>query len=176
MALLPIVLMVGLALVNMDCGGSKGNPPLLRVYGSDMSDYYENVYVDSYEGVAIVDAQVTVNGTTMPYNSDLSLYNGTLNSTVPVGGSITLEVTSGASTVTATGTIPEPPVLTTPSNNATFKSTDNITVTWTSSTNPDYFDVSAGYSCWRVQAMRRQRERSRQHPGQWLSGLLQLLT
>jgi hypothetical protein len=100
--------------------------------------------------VRVNDADVKVNGEAMTHPPgwyEDGCYNGHLANNVAIGGALVLDVTRGAFTVTATGIIPEPPVLTGPSHGTTFTPSEDITVTWTSSTQPDRFDVNAQWSC-----------------------------
>jgi hypothetical protein len=123
--------------------------PSLQVYGRDMGPYWQNVSI-LQGGVRVNDATVRVNGQLMTHPDgwyEDGYYNGHLTSPVSTGGTIVLEVTRGTSTVTAIGTVPEPPFLTAPSDGATFSPSDDITVTWTSSTQPDRFSVNAQWSC-----------------------------
>ncbi len=121
----------------------------LQVYGQDMGPYWQNVSIIQ-GGVRVNDAIVNVNGQLMTHPDgwyEDGFYSGHLTSIVPTGGTIVLEVTRGTSTVTAIGRAPEPPILTAPSDGATFSPSDDITVTWTSSTQPDRFSVNAQWSC-----------------------------
>lgn len=123
--------------------------PSLQVYGRDMGPYWQNVSI-LQGGVSVNDAMVRVNGQLMTHPDggyEDGYYSGHLTNPVSTGGTIVLEVTRATSTVTAIGTVPEPPFLTAPSDGATFSPSDDITVTWTSSTQPDRFFVNAQWSC-----------------------------
>ena len=125
-----------------------GSVPALQVYGRDMGSFYQNVSVRV--GAALVnDADVKVNGVALTYrdSGQDGYYYGTLSAQVPVGGKLVLEVKRGDATVTANGIVPEPPMLTSPPDGARFGASDDIRVTWTSSTPPDRFTVNAQWSC-----------------------------
>ncbi len=119
--------------------------PNLVVFGCDMGAYWENVCV-MRDGAAVTDAAVLVDGTALSHGSD-GWYHGSLPSWLPPGATLALQVTSGASVVTGTGTVPEAPVLTWPLPDSTFDPGTGVLVTWTSATSPDYFSVVASWSC-----------------------------
>jgi hypothetical protein len=127
------------------CGGTNqqctnGNctcPGCLELKDLDIRKSSADIRVFNNNGTLITNATVTVNGTTCTYSSG---HGNRCDNYTQDGSNVNLVVKSGTSTVYGTGTIPEAPVITSPIN-ITFKSTDNITVTWTSSTNPDYFRV-----------------------------------
>ena len=125
------------------------DPLALQVYGRDMGSLYQNLSVVQ-QGVRINDAVVKVNGVTIPHPPgwyEDGDYIGQLEAILSTGAQIALQVTRGAKTVTANGKIPEAPILTAPSDGATFAPDRDITVTWTSSTQPDRFTVNAQWSC-----------------------------
>ena len=125
------------------------DPLALQVYGRDMGSLYQNLSVVQ-QGVRINDAVVKVNGVTIPHPPgwyEDGDYIGQLEAILSTGAQIALQVTRGAKTVTATGKVPEAPILTAPSDGATFAPDRDITVTWTSSTQPDRFTVNAQWSC-----------------------------
>jgi hypothetical protein len=122
---------------------------VLEVWGRDMGAYNEFVSVEQ-AGVPLSDATVTVNGVPLTYAVGSyadGYYGGALASVLANGQRITLEVTRGASTVTAIGSIPEMPLVTAPQDGATFGVSDDIPVSWTSTTDPDRFAVMADWSC-----------------------------
>ncbi len=129
-------------------GGSPRGQANLQVYGTDVVGCWANVSV-MHEGVPIHDASVLVNGQeipAVPWTAD-GLYSGPLQPELSAGQAVSLEVTSGRSTVTGSGTIPERPVLTSPPMAATLSPGQDIVVTWTIPAEPDYFVVSADWSC-----------------------------
>ena len=122
---------------------------VLEVWGRDMGAQDQFVSVQQ-AGIPLSDATVTVNGMPLTYtvssNQD-GYYSGALPSVLSTGQQITLEVMRGASTVTAIGSIPETPLVTAPQDGATFGVSDDIPVSWTSTTDPDRFAVIAEWSC-----------------------------
>jgi hypothetical protein len=122
---------------------------VLEVWGRDMGAQDQFVSVQQ-AGIPLSDATVTVNGMPLTYtvssNQD-GYYSGALPSVLSTGQRITLEVMRGASTVTAIGSIPEMPLVTAPQDGAIFGVSDNIPVSWTSTTDPDRFTVIAEWSC-----------------------------
>ncbi len=123
--------------------------PLLEVWGRDLGADYQNLDV-AQEGVGVNDATVTVNGEIMTHPAGFyedGYYGGQLTNALGAGAPIVLEVTRGGRTVTATGSVPEAPVMTAPANGAAFGPGDAILVAWTSTTQPDRFTVSAQWSC-----------------------------
>ena len=126
---------------------------VLEVWGRDMGAYDEFVSVQQ-AGIPLSDATVTVNGVPLTYavgsyvgSYEDGYYSGALASVLANGQLITLEVTRGASIVTAIGSIPETPLVTAPQDGATFGVSDDIPVSWTATTDPDRFAVIAEWSC-----------------------------
>jgi len=83
------------------------------------------------------DAVVTVNGVTVPHTALSGYYRGELSAAVPPGSPLDLRVSVRGLNVEATGNVPEAPVLT----GAVFAPSGSITVSWTSATDPDRFEV-----------------------------------
>jgi len=129
-------------------GVDFGSVALLQVYGRDMGSLYENVSI-RMGGAFVGDAEVKVNGNTLAYRSSAQdgYYYGTLPGQVPAAGSLVLQVRKGDATVTGNGIVPEAPGLTSPADGTTFGASEDIVVTWTSSTNPNRFSVNAQWSC-----------------------------
>jgi hypothetical protein len=127
---------------------------VLEVWGRDMGGVYDEFVSVQQAGIPLSDATVTVNGVPLTYAVGSYVgsyvdgyYSGALASVLANGQQITLEVTRGASTVTAIGSIPETPLVTAPQDGATFGVSDDIPVSWTSTTDPDRFAVIADWSC-----------------------------
>lgn len=91
-------------------------------------------------GQTVTDALVTVNDLAIPHqlNSPGS-YRAARD--LPTGP-LVLEVTADGQAVQMTGIMPDTPVLTAPAAGTDFALADSITVTWTSVTSPDSFEVS----------------------------------
>lgn len=107
------------------------------VQGSDMGAQFQNIRVGRGP------ANVMVNGTTIPASS--GIYQGQLPAAVPVGGPLNLLTSVGSCLVYATDRVPERPNLTTPTNGFSLNVANTLPVTWTSSSNPDRFVVSASW-------------------------------
>jgi hypothetical protein len=85
-------------------------------------------------------ATVRVNGTNIPFTG--SIYQGNLAAPVAVGSNVELLTNDGDCLVYARDTVPEQPVLTAPvAGNVSIG--NPLPVSWTSTTNPDRFVVSA---------------------------------
>lgn len=117
----------------------------LQVLGGDMGERWQHVRVTAGDDV-VEDAVLTLNGQAVPYDGDFGTYSTELS--VQAGGELRLEVSrDGALFGVATGLVPEPPTVTAPSNGDSFTATAPLTVTWSSSTNPDRFKVGVSWSC-----------------------------
>ena len=110
------------------------------VAGGDMGPLNNHVKVWDSSLVSIPDAVVTVNGTPMPWTG--SMYSVDLGAPIPEGDSITLVVEIGDSTIIGRDIIPVAPLITGPADGADFGPLDPVTVTWTSSADPDYYEVN----------------------------------
>lgn len=141
----PAVATVVAAAVALGCSKSD-DPPNIQVYGRDIVAGCANVTV-LRDGVGVDGAVVRVNGEVVPRNaSEPGFYSGTY--AIPThGDAVVLEVASGDSTVRATATLPETPVLTSPANGTAFLPGDDVVVSWTSASDPGYFQVTALWSC-----------------------------
>lgn len=148
--LVVVAILAGLAACeSRPAGAGTGPPPapLLQVSGNDIVSSWANVSLWR-DGVAVADATVVVNGTLIPPVAlEAGRYSGALPAVLPAGEPIVLEVTSGDSRVTGVGKIPYTPVLTAAYTAAAIASDGDIAVTWTSPSDPDYFTVSAEWSC-----------------------------
>lgn len=127
------------------------------VKGTDMGAKFQNIAL-TRAASPLSSATARVNGTNMPFTS--GIFQGELPATVAVGGNIELVTADGDCLVYARDTVPEPPVVTAPNTGDAVSSTAALAVTWTSSTNPDRFVVSATWleGGWRYRlALRRPR-------------------
>lgn len=106
-----------------------------------MDPSFADVFVTDSKGQLLTNAVVTVNGVAMPLVCPFDcVYGGELTE-VSAGSPLDLVVRVGGVSVTATGTVPETPILTGPAGGTAFTLTDSITITWASATDPDGFDV-----------------------------------
>lgn len=119
---------------------------VLQVFGTDIAAYGATVAV-MHAGEAVDDAAVWVNGELIPLAPTPGHYSGSFANALSPGQTISLEVRTVGSTVTGSGTIPEAPGLTSPLAGATFSPGEDVVVTWTAATEPDYFEVIANWSC-----------------------------
>ena len=131
------------------CGGGNSSThavagTLLDVHGQDMSALYQNVYV-AQAGVGVNDAIVKVNGVLLAPDGPVGAghYHAQLPAELDTGAQIVLEVSRGPATVTATSAIPEAPAVTAPPDGST--QAGDVSVAWTSNTDPDRFTVTAGW-------------------------------
>ncbi len=123
-------------------------PPSLSYFveGSDMGVLYQNVRVylatnDVVDTTAFVPGlTVTVNGTPLPETGGNRYYDR-LPSVLAAGDTLDLNVSGTLGSVTATGDIPEAPILTAPADGATVPSGTAVTITWESTTDPDGFTL-----------------------------------
>jgi len=128
------------------CTSGDGTPATndtgtkFKVLGNDMSASSQNVYI-SVNGAAKPGLTVTVNGTVLD-DVGAGQYSGRLTTTAPAGGAVALSVTDGSSTASATGNVPETPVV----SSATIASPGApVVITWSSVTSPDSFAVAVNY-------------------------------
>jgi hypothetical protein len=117
------------------------SPQAYRMFGSDLSAYWENVYL--YDGSdTVTDATIWVNQTPLTYAD--GWYAGQLPDVLDAGTPIHLTaLVPDGTLLSATTLVPEAPVMVTPSDNSTFSAQGSVTVTWTASTEPERFQVSA---------------------------------
>jgi hypothetical protein len=128
-------------------GRTSPPPPTLQVRGQDMGGYWENIIV-ARNNTPIDDAVVVVNGQVIPHSpAARGLYVGTLQAPLSPGDAVVLDVTSGAIQVRGVGMLPHAPVLTAPSSGAVVRQGQDVVVTWASPSDPEYFEVSANWSC-----------------------------
>ncbi len=134
-----------LSLVLFGCGGGGGSSstpppgPLIQALlfsfptGSIPPAAFENAMVsvtDSSNGTSITTATVIMNGVNLTYDAFHQGYEG--NVTVSPGGGVTLSVTVGGKTYTASGTqFTVYPTISSPVSGATFTASSPNTVTWT---------------------------------------------
>jgi hypothetical protein len=122
--------------------------PLVVVTGADMSAQEQHITIS--EGGTVVDgATVTVNTEAALQAAPGASYDVTLVAPVAVGGTLDLDISFGTTVIQGTGTVPELPVITAPLDNAVILLADPIVVTWTSTANPDRFNINvpgSGYS------------------------------
>ena len=109
---------------------------------ADLSNTGGSVAV-SDGGTAVDGATVTLNGTAATPGGAAGEYDLVLPATVPAGGALTLDVSSGGAVVQGTGTVPEAPVITAPAEASTFDAGSDIEVTWTATASPDRWVVDA---------------------------------
>ena len=122
-------------------------PPNYIVRGADMGAQHQNVHIttDAFEVVSLVG---TVNEESLELvNPTSGLYRVALETAVPPGDSIVLEVTIEDVIITARDAVPEQANLTGPADNSAFTAAQAIQVSWESPDDPDRFLVSASYSC-----------------------------
>ncbi|HKY97607.1 MAG TPA: hypothetical protein VJL35_07105 [Gemmatimonadaceae bacterium] len=122
---------------------NPGNPRSLHISGG-MSPWYQGIRVVR-NGVPDLDAKVTVNGVLLQHCC-AELYVGNLPDTLPAGSAINLKVVAGAMTFEATGKVIPTPVITAPVSETTFLSTEYVSLTWSTPTDPDKFEVCL--NCW----------------------------
>jgi len=94
----------------------------------------------SNDGAWVGDATVTVNGLVADADA-AGGYVVNFPSELPTGGAVNVVVEAGGQTITANGVVPEAPAMAGPADSAALRTTDPVEVTWTSSTNPDRFQV-----------------------------------
>ncbi|MEK7380543.1 MAG: hypothetical protein AAB075_05990 [Gemmatimonadota bacterium] len=135
--------LVPFALVATACAGGDSNtdpnplPSVLLIQGSDMGAKFQNI--DILRGTtSVTGAMVTVNGVTMP-ETNPGRYQGQLPSFLPPGAAVVLQVVAGTLAATGQTTVPQEVTVVAPTSGATFTRGNPISVTWTSSGNPDRF-------------------------------------
>lgn len=116
---------------------------LLRISGV-MTPQYQSIRVAS-GGVPVMDANVTVNGVSIPHYAG-DLYSGSLPAAIPAGGTLNLKVVAGRVNFQGSGEVLATPVITAPAAGSTFASTDHFSLAWSVPTDPDRFEVCL--NCW----------------------------
>jgi hypothetical protein len=126
--------------------GSKTAPSsvLLYVEGGDMSNFGQAVRVFRAD-VAVTDATVTVNGTTLPSVSP-GVYYAELPAILNTGDSLTLVVRAGSDVVTGIATVPALPVIVTPETDAAVHPGTPLGFSWTAAANPSEFLAELAYT------------------------------
>ncbi len=113
-----------------------------KISGTDMGAYYQNIKLTK-SAANLTTATVKVNGANIAFNGGSSIYQGTLAAAVPVGGNVELLTADGDCLAYAHDVVPESAVLIAPAAGANVNATAIVPVTWTSTSNPDRFVVSA---------------------------------
>lgn len=123
------------------------DPPstlLIRVQGTSMGPLEQNVRL--YEGdLPLAGATVTVNGVALN-ETDTGYYQGRLPALLDAGAEVRLRVESQGRVVEGVGSIPDRPVLTTPVEGSYLDRSGEVAFGWTSSSNPDLFRLSLGWT------------------------------
>ena len=96
-------------------------------------------------GAPVTNADVTVNGVPIPHRTG-DLYSGSLPEPVAAGGTLNLKVVTGGVSFEAPGEVTMTPVITAPRAGSSFASTDAVNLTWSTSADPDRFEVCL--NCW----------------------------
>lgn len=110
------------------------------VQGTDMSGFSSNISIR--QGGPMVDgATVTVNGEAALQSAPGENYFVDLAAPVAVGGLLDLDISFGSIVIQGTGAVPEAPVITAPAEGANIAVASAIDVTWTSTTDPDRFQI-----------------------------------
>lgn len=106
-------------------------------------------------GKAVAHARLSVNGAAMVYAPEqggYGFYQGSLPEAAAPGSPLALEMKANGLTLRATVQLPEAPVLTWPVASTAVSASDSLTVTWTSATDPDGFEirffVADGWGYW----------------------------
>jgi len=86
-----------------------------------------DVYSDAQQSTPVANATVTVNGNPLVYNPDNQSYEGSQD--IPLGASVTVAVTVGGVTYTASGT--QVTTIPTPSLNSTWQANAANAISWT---------------------------------------------
>lgn len=111
------------------------------VRGGAMGSFSQHLDVYDQDWTPIETATVSVNGVDIPHVSG-SRYSGTLKSALSEADPVTVTVDVDAVTVTGVDVLPHSAVVTAPLDGAEFIPGDPLTITWTSATDPDRFNVS----------------------------------
>jgi len=142
--------LVPFALVATACAGGDSNtdpnplPSVLLIQGSDMGVKFQNI--DILRGTTnVTGAIVTVNGVTIP-ETNPGRYQGQLPTFLPPGAAVVLQVVAGTLAATGQTTVPQEVTVVAPASGATFTRGNPISVTWTSSGNPDRFQLGLQWS------------------------------
>ncbi len=120
-----------------DDDDDNGSGPTATVLVAAVLDGNGGTVVVTDGGTAVAGADVSLNGTAGVAGATDGEYTVTLAAPVAAGGALTLDVTDGVAVVQGTGTVPEAPVFTAPTDGAVVAAGADVEVTWTSTADPD---------------------------------------
>jgi hypothetical protein len=138
-----VLLSATLAACGDDVTGS-GDPVPILILGSDMGPRYQNFSL-ARDGAPLTDAVVKINGVTLPPTGTGS-YSYDRGSFLAPGQELVLRVEHAGDVVEGRATMIEGPTLTAPVTDQVITYGQPLTVTWTSSAQPDFWVISMTYS------------------------------
>ena len=118
--------------------------PVLEVGAGQLWGAWEHLVV-YHAGQPLTDAVVLVGAQPIPYDAKAQAYSGPLGTALDAGATLRLEVRWNGASVSASGVLPEAPVLVPPQSDGTLAASGDLEIAWTSGTDPDRFTV---YSEW----------------------------
>jgi hypothetical protein len=119
---------------------------VLQVRGTAITRDAANVEV-LHGGQLVDDATVLLNGQAASFRPSLGVYALQWPSTLTTGSTVALEVSGVGASVSGTGVLPEPPVLTAPVAGTLLAPGSDLAVAWASASSPDGFSVDLQWSC-----------------------------
>ncbi len=146
--IMSLAISLALSISLFGCGGGGGSstpppPPSIQALlfsfptGSAPTNFQNALasVTDSSSGANITTATVVMNGVTLTYNASLTHEDYEGNVMVMPGGGVTLSVTVGGNTYTASGTqFTTYPTISSPVSGATFTASSSNNVTWSGGT------------------------------------------
>lgn len=144
--------LLGLVIGGVSCDSDPAQPDdddpastlHIRVQGTSMGPLQQNVRL--YEGDdALTGATVTVNGVALS-ETDPGYYRGELPQLLSAGAEVRLRVESQGRVVEGVAAIPDTPELTTPESGTFFDRSSDLDVGWSSTGDPDLFQVGLAWS------------------------------
>lgn len=125
------------------CSDDEGTAPTVTLLVEAVFGPPSGTVTVSDGGVPVEGASVDVNGVAAVAGGVPGEYGLAFAVPVAGGATITVEVSDAGAVVLAEATVPHTPVLTAPAQDAVFANTQDIEVTWTSTSDPDRWVVEA---------------------------------
>ena len=122
----------------------NGDPGPILVVGCDMGVRFQN-FTLSRDGAPLTNAVVKINGTTVP-NSGTGSYSYDLGTPLTAGQELVLRVEHDGDVVEGRATIIDGPTLTAPAADQLITFGQPLTVTWTSTAQPDFWVTTLTYT------------------------------
>ncbi len=143
----PRLLATLLALVALAACGKNEDAPQPRLQVQALLGAWHNVHL-LRDGEPDDQATVKVNGEELRRAGEDGIYTSFLTSDLRAGDRVVLEVQSADLYVRGDGVVPPTPVLTAPLDGSTLGPDEDLAVSWTIASSPDWMWVSALWADW----------------------------